>query len=265
MLYSKDGTILIRYPSGRPETSYLVGRAGYNVNEINDYAFHEANHLVSIELNVERIGNNAFQGSTSLVNVILTDKVEWMGDYVFADCPNIANITVEVTSQHFVADQYALYTHGYETLLLLYNLTNENAAFTTRDQTIRIAKGAFKGVTLLTSINTNNVQVIEEQAFTSAINLSSITFGNSLTTIGMRAFWLCDALVEVTLPSSVVNYPDAYLDNPEAYGEHWFIFYECRSLQTINIYGSSTASVAYFTATDIEDYLNTNGIILITL
>lgn len=256
VLYSKDGTVLIKYPSGRPDKTYLVGREGYNVNEINDYAFAVANNLESIELNVQKIGNNTFQGSQNLKTVILTNKVEIIGDNTFVDCPKIQTITVESGNTHFVADEYALYTYGYKTLLF-YKLTNTNASFTTKNQTLRIAARAFKGVTTLTTINTNNVQVIEEHAFELAINLFSIEFGNSLTDIGMRAFWLCDALTEVTLPSSMVNYPTAY--------SHWFIFYECNALQTINIYGSSAASVAYFGESEIENYLITNGITLITL
>lgn len=256
VLYSKDGTVLIKYPPAREDKTYLVGKDGYNVTEINDSAFYQSDNLETITLNVRKVGNYAFQYSEKLKTIILTDKVQEIGNYAFADCANLETITIESGNQHFVTDGKALYSYGYKKLLF-YKSTNINTQYEINAQTTEIISGAFKNVHNLEKIFMFNVEKIESQAFTSLGALETIDFGSSLTEIGERAFYLCSNLKHVTLPNTITTYPD-----PSSYR---FIFYSCEKLQTINIYGSSAASVAYFGQPEIENYLITNGITLITL
>lgn len=67
--------------------------------KVNDYAFYNQSYLgeVNLPISVERIGNNAFNGCSSL-RFINTEKIYYLGVYAFANCSileelNVQNIT----------------------------------------------------------------------------------------------------------------------------------------------------------------------------
>ena len=73
VLYSKDGTRLICYPSGRANTSFSVP---LSVVSINDYAFSESNNLALFEVlgNINSIGNCSFHNCANLETVIFINQ-----------------------------------------------------------------------------------------------------------------------------------------------------------------------------------------------
>ena len=74
----------------------------------------------------------------------------------------------------------------------------------------------------MTSVTLNEgLQVVERKAFDSCRNLAQINFPASLTTIGDRAFQVCD-FVEVEVPAAVTQIGEGP-------------FAECWSLQAINV------------------------------
>ena len=83
----------------------------------------------------------------------------------------------------------------------------------------------------LTSVTIgNNVTSIGTQAFIGCQSLSSLTIGSSVTTIGTNAFDHCDELTEVTLPASVTTINDAAFKN-------------CGKLQRVNIQHDGAVSL----------------------
>ncbi len=74
-----------------------------------------------------------------------------------------------------------------------------------------------------------NRYAIYQYAFYDCYRLTSVTIGNSVTTIGQSAFSRCDSLTSVTIGNSVTIIGD-------------YAFYACRSLTSVTI-GSSVKSI----------------------
>ena len=95
---------------------------------------------------------------------------------------------------------------------------------------ILIAAGAFQDCTSLTSVTIgNSVTSIEWNAFSNCTSLTSVTIGNSVTSIGSSAFKGCTSLTSITIPNSVTSIgKDA--------------FQGCTSLTSVTI-GNSVTSI----------------------
>lgn len=92
-LYSKDGTILIQYATGRTDTEFTLPES---VKTIGEYAFctNTSLHKVTLTEGVKTIGANSFRACAALETVILPDSVSEIGSYAFARCKNLREITI---------------------------------------------------------------------------------------------------------------------------------------------------------------------------
>ena len=88
VLYSKDGSVLIAYPSGNMRASYQLIDS---VVEIGSYAFYEAN-VAFIEFpsfdtsRVKKIGDKAFCKCRNLLQICFPNSIEEIGQEAFSDC-----------------------------------------------------------------------------------------------------------------------------------------------------------------------------------
>lgn len=231
VLYSKDFTTLIKYPSGRTNTTYVVGTEGRVVDTIGEYAFYKANRLTSIEVNVSTISENAFYSCENLETVIITEKVSYIGYGAFANCTKLANIIVDENNINFASDNFALYTYGFKKLLF-YKLTNSNNSFTFRSETTKVARFAFANNTSLQTVTLTNVEELEDYAFANMVNVTQFNLNENLRTIGDYAFANCASLLRITLPQGVENYPNS--SN---------IFDGCNNLESIRVFRGSYGEV----------------------
>ena len=85
VLFSKDGTKLLRYPLKKAGTSYEIP-AG--VTSIGDYAFQDCSRLTSITIpnSVTSIGYSAFEDCSSLTNITIPNSVTSIGNLAFNGC-----------------------------------------------------------------------------------------------------------------------------------------------------------------------------------
>lgn len=90
VLYNKDKTEILQYPTGRSETSYTVPDG---VETIGAAAFYDSN-LIEIVFpdSVKTIGEAAFHHSTSLKVANIPDSVETIESYAFAECYSLEEI-----------------------------------------------------------------------------------------------------------------------------------------------------------------------------
>ena len=101
---------------------------------------------------VERIGENAFKGSSSLYSVTMPNTIKTIGKSAFGNCTVMKSITIPSSVEI-------------------------------------IENGAFNGCTAITSfVIPNSVKRIEAGAFYACTKLSSITFSSSLYDVGFDAF-----------------------------------------------------------------------------
>ena len=138
------------------------------VNMRPSYAIGE----VSIPNSVIKIGDYAFEGCESLVNVTIPDSVTNIGQDAFVSCYGLTSVTIP-------------------------------------DSVTRIAKQTFFGCTNLTNIIIpDSVTSIGDSAFENCTSLTSVIIPNSVTSIGEYAFDGCTSLTNVAIPNSVASIGD---------------------------------------------------------
>ncbi len=93
ILFSKDHTILIKYPQGKEGNSYTVPN---HVLVIGEDAFSGAKNLhnINLGLGVTTIKTHAFYQTSYLVEIIIPDQVTTIELYAFRECVSLASVTL---------------------------------------------------------------------------------------------------------------------------------------------------------------------------
>ena len=151
-----------------------------SVTSINDYAFIRCSGLTSIVIGsgVTSIGTNAFSGCTSLTSVYISDIAAWC-NISFSGYANI--------SSNPLSNRCNLYLNNE----LVTDLTIPDSITTINDY-------AFSGCESLTSVNIpDSVITINDWAFYGC-NITSVTIGAGVTSIGKNTFGYCKDLGSIT-------------------------------------------------------------------
>ena len=251
VLFNKDKTLLIKYPEGSSETSFIIpdsvtsiGNGAFincssltsitipdSVTSIGDYAFDGCESLISITIpdSVTSIGNGAFINCSSLTSITIPDSVASIGDYAFSACYSLTNITVDKNNLWYSSDEYGVLFNKNKTLLIKNPEGSAKTSYIIPDSVASIGNSAFRNCDSLTSITIpDSVTSIGEDAFSNCDSLTSITIPDSVTSIGDYAFSGCDSLTSITIPDSVTSIGD-------------YAFSGCDSLTSITIPDSVTS------------------------
>ncbi len=96
ILFSKDKSILIRYPAGKSGTHYTIPNG---VTIIDNFAFHDCISLTGVTMpdTVASIYSEAFYQCTSLASITIPASVTLIEDWAFYGCSSL-------TSARFVGD-----------------------------------------------------------------------------------------------------------------------------------------------------------------
>lgn len=104
-LYSKDGEVLVKYASGKPDKEFLVP---YDVKTIGERAFHFSKSLekVVMKSSVEKIGAFAFGYCETLKSVKIPPNVREIEDSTFLNCTGMDSVIIpagvkEISSSAF--------------------------------------------------------------------------------------------------------------------------------------------------------------------
>ena len=136
------------------------------------------------------IGNQAFDGCSSLTSLTLPSSVTSIGSSAFSGCSGLTSLTLpsSVTKIGWYAFRGC---SGLTSLSLPSSVTE-------------IGWYAFYGCSGLTSLTLpSSVSSIGSFAFSGCSGLTSLTLPSSVTSIGESAFSGCSGLTSLTLPSSV--------------------------------------------------------------
>jgi len=114
VLYSKDQTVLYRYPRGKSLHSFTIPAT---VTEIAPYAFEDCRNLRSVVFpqGLERIGEGAFKGAAALKAVSLPESVAFLGAYAFEACGSLSSFTaygLERIGEYAIPYHYGLQIAG---------------------------------------------------------------------------------------------------------------------------------------------------------
>lgn len=139
------------------------------LQEIGTSAFYKCSALTSLEIpdSTHTIGNKAFGNCISLSHIALPKSLVTLGEYAFSNCTKLSgelSIPVGITT---------------------------------------IKSNTFADCRELESVILNNVQVIDNNAFTGCEKLANVTLSNSIDTINSFAFSGCIMLKEITIYDSI--------------------------------------------------------------
>jgi uncharacterized repeat protein (TIGR02543 family) len=177
-----------------------------------------------------------FDGVLAIPDTISGKSVTAIGDWVFADCINLTEISIPSSVTSIGEGAF----DGCSSLI----------AITIPDGVTSIWDWTFYGCTSLSSITIpSGVTNIGEAAFFECSSLTSITIPNSITSIGEAAFDSCTSLIAITIPDGVTSIWDwtfygctslSSITMPSVTNIGEAAFYECSSLSSITMPSSVT-------------------------
>ena len=184
-----------------------------SVTSIRNYAFEDCTGLTSIEIpnSVTSIGRSAFNGCTGLKTIynfsnLTFSKGSTNNGYVAYYADKVYNVPNGSKEDDFIFGKQN------DVNTLLYYLGNETELTLPIDyngENYVIGSSAFRGCSGLTSVTIgNSVTSIGSYAFRDCTGLTSVTIGNSVTSIGEDAFYGCSGLTSVTIGNSVTSIAD---------------------------------------------------------
>ena len=203
----------------------------YPVTEIKPYAFYGATCLTSVTISrwTTNIGESAFGGCSGLVDMTIpfvgssADATEASASTLFGYLFGTTSYTGSTIVWQYYRDESpsVSYEEGYYIPNGLRSVTVTGG---------NLLWGAFYGCSMLTSVTIgNSVTSIGVVAFKDCLGLTSIDIPNSVTIIKANAFNNCSGLTSVTIGNSVT-----IIEN--------YAFYGCSSIQ--DIYSNPTTPPA---------------------
>ena len=191
ILFSKDGTLLHTYPSGKTNTTYTIPST---VITIENYAFYNCDSLTNITIpdSVAEIGNYAFYSCNSLVDITIGNSVTSIGEEAFCYCNSLTNIVIPDSAT-------SIGKNAFFNCSSLTNATLGNGLTT-------IGEYAFYGCKSLTEIIIpDSITSIQQYTFYNCTSVTNIVIPDSVISIGSDAFYSCDLLAEIIIPDSVTS------------------------------------------------------------
>ena len=194
-----------------------------SVTSIGYDAFSGCSSLTSVTIpdSVTRIDSFTFEGCHSLTSVTIGNSVTSIGSYAFWNCDSLTSVTIPDSVTSIIVSAFlscsSLTTIAVNTDNSVY--CDIGGVLFSKNHTVLYIYPA--GKTGSYSIP-NSVTNIGVGAFYYCSGLTSVTIPNSVTSIGGTAFRYCDSLTSVTIPDSVTSIGD-------------WAFRDCSSLTSVTI------------------------------
>ena len=177
-LYSRDGSVLLRYPAGKKQASFTIPEG------------------------VVSIGEEAFRSCT-LEGIVIPETVTKICDRALYECDGLACVTVSENNGALKSVDGNLFSKD-GTVLYLYCSGKEEASFAVPEGVKTICGYAFNNCRNLLSITLPaGVEEIGEGAFYNCISITTMTIYAGIESIADKTFYNCNSLVSVFLPAGL--------------------------------------------------------------
>ncbi len=206
----------------REETEYVVIEKG--ITSISDSAFYDFKNLIRVELadSIETIGDMAFAGCTGLAAIELPRKLRTLGFYAFRNCQTMTDL-------YLPHDLELIGDRALDGCIALKRVTvsRRNAHYQVIDGVLYTGDGTVllwhpPALERTTCTVPNGVTTIASLAFADCETLQTVILPDSLRVLENSAFSGCMALQTIQMP-----------DTMEKIGEHAFT--DCVALTAITI------------------------------
>ena len=179
------------------------------LTDIEPYAFKDCPNLETVEFCEEgldfsrlSIQGYAFFNCPKLKSVVLPKRLDHIWGDTFEKCPSLTSFSINKNHPLWRSSGGAIYTKEMDKIILFPQGVTGHLDL--NNKVTVIGEMAFNS-TALTSIFMPSVERIEESAFQSAPNLTTVSFPNTLRSIGRFAFSSCNKLKTLIFPSSLEN------------------------------------------------------------
>ncbi|MBO5333772.1 MAG: leucine-rich repeat protein [Clostridia bacterium] len=235
VLFNKDKTTLIQYPTGNANTSYTIPDS------------------------VTTIENEAF-GYCHLTNVTFGKGITSLGYMVFYRCDNLTKVTVDSNNKYFSNDEYGVLFNKNKTTLVYHPKGNTRTSYVIPDTVTKIADNAFYACENLTGVTIpDSVTTIGERTFYYCTNLESVIIPDGVTTINYYTFGACWNLFSVTIPSSVTTIDENAFSSCEYLGSvYGTVFYSGTAKDWSEISIDANGNEPLLSATIVYNYVDPN-------
>lgn len=271
ILYNKNGTKLVLYPSGRKDTSYSV-KSG--INKIGSGAFYAATALeqvilpntlneieygafvksglkeITIPDSVKKINGGVFENCLKLSKITLPQNIVNIEPYTFENCKSLTQITlpkelIKIDVECFV---------GCDNLSVI-NVDESNTTYTSVDgilyskskQTFYYYPNGKKGSSFTVPKTT---KIIKGYAFSGVRYLKNLSILDETNQLNKYAFWNAKSIEKISLPKEVSKGTELRFTNCSSLKEitlpngcenpDWLTFSGCSSLEEITLPNSVT-------------------------
>ena len=262
VLFNKNKTMLMRYPEGKPETSYIIPEG---VTTIIQYAFERCKNLTAVIIpsSMRSIVNNAFYHCSSLNKVIVRAiKPPSMGSNVFYLVDK--SIPVYVPEESLDAYKTAAGWKEFTNLqALVTEFTVDNLKYKITDyiadevELTGYATEPTGKLDIPASVTygskTYSVTSIVEQAFSGCSALTEVTIPASVTSVGISVFYGCSSLTQATIGDGLTVISQTMFTNCKALEKlvigkgvtkiNNYAFTSCFNLKEITVLASNPPSV----------------------
>ena len=194
VLYSKNGTILYKYPAGKANTNFVIPS---EVRHIGENAFGGCQNLLNITIPnaVEDIGDAAFYGCSNLQEIVLPGGLSSIENSMFGGCEHLAQIVIpkDVSS---IGENAFSNCKSLKQIILPDKITS-------------IGDEAFSWCTSLEHIDMPpKITCLKSRTFSSCFKLESVTIPDGVIKISKDAFDWCGK--QLTLKGSQGSYTEKY-------------------------------------------------------
>ena len=199
-----------------------------SVTSIGSYAFYGCSGLTSITIpdSVISIGDEAFSGCSGIDSITIPDSVTSIGSGTFSGCSGLEEMTIPFVgrSRKTASDTYQ-YPFGYFFGTGSYEGGTATTQYYYGYSTTSKTDDTYYIPTSLKKVTVTGGNILYG-AFYNCFNFTSVTIGNSVTSIGESAFYGCSGLEEITIPfvggsrktaSDTYQYPFGYIFGSDIY------------------------------------------------